>query len=932
MSVIDNRTHHRITMDETDDTYGGMRSAYVVLTLGNERVLGKVLDISTGGVGIRVAVSVSKDISNIPSAGTLLKNIVVGTATLNRTLRLMVIRHIKDADADSWVLGLEASDADSRSCLWQIFRELKNVKSAEEYDTGEIPDSIQKIPARGHYTEEARQERLTFIREFTGQKLDKITNTSLPVEKLTGNIENLVGSVEIPVGLAGPLFFRGQNVRGIIYAPMGTSEGALVASATRGATAITEGGGVQTKVLRQRMIRVPYFRLGNTEQASKLRDWMTDHIDEIRAQTRLVSNYANLKEVYPNQVGSDINAHFIYETGDAAGQNMTTTCTWKACNWILEQMTHFPDIQIQNFVIDANMSGDKKANFQSYLLGRGTRVTAECFIPGPILRKILKVDPDQLEDMYKRSLRGSVAIGTLGYNINIANVIGAMFTATGQDIASVHESSIGQLVIESIDDGLYASMDLPALIVGSVGGGTNLPHQQNYLEILDCAGVRKSGRLAEIIAGFCLALDLSTLSAVASGQFASAHERLGRNRPVDWFTAKDLTPAFFTPGVQKLLQDTGIQVHKVEPIEMKMGSSIITELTARRVKKLVGLFPFKLSLSHAKSGQTEQEVLIKIKPNDQEVIVMVNAMARMCDAKLASAHDKNKHRLGFQKCHIRELAIYEQSDPRFLRYTPEIYRTFRDDTREAYAVVMEKLDNMELINTADDTTNWTDKHINAAIDGLAELQSIWWRREEELQQQEWLGTVMTANDMQEMHSLWETLAYHAYQEFPDWFSHGDLSVHQKIVSNIGEWWSEIEKMPRTLIHNDFNPRNMCFRKDANDNLRLCAYDWELATLHIPQRDLVEFLCFTLPRNYDYELIVKYSERHRRKLESATGDKIDQDTWKRGFSLAVRDFGINRLAMYLMAHTFRNYGFIEHVYMNLRRMIKLDPHATEYLED
>ena len=96
---------------------------------------------------------------------------------------------------------------------------------------------------------------------------------------------------------------------------------------------------------------------------------------------------------------------------------------------------------------------------------------------------------------------------------------------------------------------MCASMVLPSLIVGSVGGVPPSP-SAGVPRILGCAGPGKVSRLAEIIAGFCLALDLSTLAAIAGGQFAAAHERAGRNRPVEWFTRKDLVPAFFEAGVR----------------------------------------------------------------------------------------------------------------------------------------------------------------------------------------------------------------------------------------------------------------------------------------------------------------------------------------------------------------------------------------------
>ncbi len=64
-------------------------------------------------------------------------------------------------------------------------------------------------------------------------------------------------------------------------------------------------------------------------------------------------------------------------------------------------------------------------------------------------------------------------------------------------------------------------------------------------------------RLGEIIAAFALGLELSTLSAVASGQFATAHERLGRNRPTHGLKDEHLNDQFFS----KVLENKGTLVN-----------------------------------------------------------------------------------------------------------------------------------------------------------------------------------------------------------------------------------------------------------------------------------------------------------------------------------------------------------------------------------
>ena len=54
------------------------------------------------------------------------------------------------------------------------------------------------------------------------------------------------------------------------------------------------------------------------------------------------------------------------------------------------------------------------------------------------------------------------------------------------------------------------------------------------------------GRLAEIIVGFALGLELSTLASVCSGQFASAHEKLGRKHPQNGLKGSHIGPELFT--------------------------------------------------------------------------------------------------------------------------------------------------------------------------------------------------------------------------------------------------------------------------------------------------------------------------------------------------------------------------------------------------
>ncbi len=83
------------------------------------------------------------------------------------------------------------------------------------------------------------------------------------------------------------------------------------------------------------------------------------------------------------------------------------------------------------------------------------------------------------------------------------------------------------------DGDLYVSVNLPDLVIATVGGGTGLGTAKDYLELLGCYGTGKARKFAEIIASVLLAGEISMWGAIISGEFSQAHDRYGRNRPRD---------------------------------------------------------------------------------------------------------------------------------------------------------------------------------------------------------------------------------------------------------------------------------------------------------------------------------------------------------------------------------------------------------------
>jgi hypothetical protein len=252
---------------------------------------------------------------------------------------------------------------------------------------------------------------------------------------------------------------------------------------------------------------------------------------------------------------------------------------------------------------------------------------------------------------------------------------------------------------------------------------------------------------------------------------------------------------------------------------------------------------------------------------------------------------------------------------------PKTYGVHRDDNRESYVIIQELMTDMILMDSADDVSGWHQSHILAAIDGIAEIHSIYYENTEEIEKSEWIDHWPTSQSMTGFTKLWRYLAMNANQEFPEWFGDEDLDLYASVINDIPYWWGKIDEMPKTLIHNDFNPRNIAFRKNGT-GVKLCAYDWELATIHLPQHDTAELLAFVLDESASLEDVKYFSERHRKMLEKHTGKSISPDVWHEGFCYSMRDFLINRLSAYIMVHTLKHYKFMERVYKTTRHIIRM----------
>ena len=409
----------------------------------------------------------------------------------------------------------------------------------------------------------ARQDALRNLPHWDARN-DFIFDWPVAPEALGSVLEALTAHVVLPVSVVGPLrltlgtyrtdvdgrLVEEERHTEEVYVPLAHSEGGLSASMQRGIAAVLDGGELQTFVLHDRITRDSCLVFETTEQAVMCAQWVADHVDEMRqwlhdpgnplyaeriAGVARLSRHARLWEVDPYVLGSACHLLYRYTTGEACGPNMITRNSF-ALNqgFVLPRLKADTGLEPRRVLVEANMGGDKKPSWQYFVDGgHGKTVLASVTVREETLRRILRTSSAELERLQHVASHGGHASGMQSVAFTPASALAAMFAATGQDLGMVGTSSMAHDILDRTEDGIHVGMRFPGLEVGTVGGGTGLPHAQAFLALLGCTGPGSAYRLAQIAAAAALCLELSasaSASTPGSENFAMAHlQQSGRS-------------------------------------------------------------------------------------------------------------------------------------------------------------------------------------------------------------------------------------------------------------------------------------------------------------------------------------------------------------------------------------------------------------------
>ena len=339
---------------------------------------------------------------------------------------------------------------------------------------------------------EATRIRRLFLEKKYRVKLENIGNNVINFnDTLNRNIENPIGATQVPLGFAGELKVNGDYAKGDYPILLATTEGRLVGGMARGIKIFNMCGGVNTVILKEGMARDVLVRTKSARDSYNLIRWVqSEEAFKFFSEEFLKSNkFAKLKEVKAYTAGMYVHIRFKSGSGAAMGMNMITIASKSAVDVMIPKVKKELGLDVTFISESGNMCADKKAAYIDVLEGRGVSVIADGIIPRKIIKEEFRVEPEKIVEINKaKCLQGSALAGSHGFNAHVGNVLAAMYIAHGQDPAQITEGTQAITDASVVDGDLYVSIFIPALEVGTYGGGTKRETQQEALKLVGLYG------------------------------------------------------------------------------------------------------------------------------------------------------------------------------------------------------------------------------------------------------------------------------------------------------------------------------------------------------------------------------------------------------------------------------------------------------------
>ena len=386
-------------------------------------------------------------------------------------------------------------------------------------------------------------------------------NETLPLSLANEMVENVLGTLALPFGLAPGFQIDGQEVQ----VPMVTEEPSIIAAASYAAGLIKRSGGFQTQVYKRQMIgQVALYDVSNKEKAIQAITGAKEDLLQLanQAYPSIVKRGGGARNLWIEEKGDFLICYLSVDPKEAMGANMLNTML-EALVDPLEDLSGGQGLMaiLSNLATDALVTARCKIDYR--FLSRDPKEAAEIAQKMALDSQLAAVDP------YRAAT----------HNKGIFNGIDAVVLATGNDWRAIeagghtYASLTGQAqglsswIHHPEQQVLEGQLTLP-MPIATKGGSIGLnPSVQVAHELL---GNPDAQTLARIIVSVGLAQNFAALKALVSTGIQHGHMKL---------QAKSLallagaTPSEVAPVVQALLEDRPFNLEKAQAVLEKIRQS-----------------------------------------------------------------------------------------------------------------------------------------------------------------------------------------------------------------------------------------------------------------------------------------------------------------------------------------------------------------------
>jgi hydroxymethylglutaryl-CoA reductase len=344
---------------------------------------------------------------------------------------------------------------------------------------------------------------------------------ALPIERANGMIENVVGTFQLPLGIATNFLVNGRDY----LVPMAVEEPSVVAAASYMARLAREHGGFETSSTGP-IMRAQVQVIGVTDPYSarlKLLAARDRILTEANARdTVLVGLGGGCKDievhVFPQSArGPMVVMHLLVDVRDAMGANTVNTMAETVAPTVEELTGGQVRLRILSNLADLRISRARVCIAE-------TTLTTKEFSGRRMIEGILEAYELAAIDPYRAAT----------HNKGIMNGIDPVIVATGNDWRAVEAgahayaarsgryTSLSTWEMDT-EGNLVGTLEMP-MAVGLVGGATKThPAAQASLKVLQ---VKSAQELAEVTVAVGLAQNMAALRALATEGIQRGHMAL----------------------------------------------------------------------------------------------------------------------------------------------------------------------------------------------------------------------------------------------------------------------------------------------------------------------------------------------------------------------------------------------------------------------